>query len=428
MPDVNQRTIILQLMSTTSEVETAEVITSGDSLAYVLEVYFMDVPSISGECHLRFILGDEAETEVEDVAVIDGNHISYTLPEALYALPYLICWVTFVDSNIEHTNLKISFTGIRLVVDGEPVDELEPLPDWLQAVLAAQEEAILGNIDEVSANLLSTDASVNRKNINIKVLSMSTEYDCGDVITAGDVQAYVLDIEFMNVDQIEGICNLHFVRGDGQTVDTFGEIDGNHVRHVIHGGLYAVPHLTLDVQFVNSNLFTPLRITFSGIRLAVAGPAIEDLDPYPDWIQIIQDVQDAIDRADQAAENAQNVADTIQDMLDNGEFIGPMGPMPDHEWDAYSLRFQNPTGWGGWTNLRGATGKTAYEYAVEHGWTDTENVFGEHLAHVDRLFYDTLRSAWVRAAAVTQSQMEDLITNVETDPYTVYFVQLPEDL
>ena len=426
MADVNQRTIILQLMSTTSEAESAEVITSGDGFAYVLEVYFMDVPSISGECHLHFILGDEAETEVDDVATIEGNHINYTLPAALYAVPNLICWVTFVDSNIEHTSLKITFVGIRLVVDGVPLDEMDPLPDWLQAVLAAQEEAVLGSIESVSAGLLDSAASVNKKDISIKVLSMSTDYDCGAVITAGDLFAYVLDIEFMNVSQINGICNLHFVRGDGQTVDVFGEINGNHVRHVIHSGLYAVPHLTCDVQFLNNNLFTPLRITFSGIRLTVAGPAIEDLDPYPDWIRLMQELQEAIDRADQAADNAQAVADEVQRRLDAGEFIGPMGPMPNHEWLSTSLRFQTPGGWGGYVDLIGPQGKTAYEYAVEHGWTLSESVFGDHLAHVDRLLYDTVREVWVRGAVVTQSQYEDLVANSLVDPNTTYFVELPE--
>ena len=37
--------------------------------------------------------------------------------------------------------------------------------------------------------------------------------------------------------------------------------------------------------------------------------------------------------------------------------LGNTGPMPDHQWNGYELRFESDTGvWGSYTNLRGATG------------------------------------------------------------------------
>ncbi len=77
---------------------------------------------------------------------------------------------------------------------------------------------------------------------------------------------------------------------------------------------------------------------------------------------------------------------------------------------------------------KGDTGKNAYQYAVEHGWALGELLFGIYLANVDKLMYDDLRDTWVKGVFVTQSQMEDMITNETTDPDTVYFVRLPEDL
>lgn len=280
-------------------------------------------------------------------------------------------------------------------------------------------------------------ATVNAKYIDIKVVSMTTEYDCGETITAGDFDAYVLDIDFMNVDNIEGTCNLHFVRGDGETMDTFGVIDGNHIRHILHSGLYEIPHLTCYVQFVNSNLYTPLKIVFSGIRLYPTGVPISTLDPYPEWISLMIQLENAVEDAKEATNAALSAADDlttltelVQSKLDNGDFKGDKGDKgdaPAHEWNGYSLRFKNVDGsWGHYTNLRGATGKTAYQYATENGWVKSESVFGNHLANVDRLFYDNLRSEWVYGVAVTQAQMEDLIANEQTDPYTVYFVELPE--
>lgn len=271
------------------------------------------------------------------------------------------------------------------------------------------------------------DPTLRTQTIHLRMMSTTSEYDTGEVITAGDFDAYLLEIEFMDITSIVGLCNLHFVRGDGETTDVFGEIDGNVVRYTLNSGLYAMPGLQLWVQFIDSNLHTPLLILFSGIRVYPEGPAIEDLDPYPEWTALILQVQAMINTLNTVAANTQAIADDVQGRLERGEFIGPIGPMPTHEWNGYEIRFQTSSAtWGSWTNIRGATGKTAFEYAVEYGWLGSEALFGTHLANVDKLMYDSVLGEWVSGAVVTQSQYEDMVTNETLDPNTLYFVKLPE--
>ena len=306
--------------------------------------------------------------------------------------------------------------------------------------MATFEELLTGLSEEgLSSTDLeaTTEGSVNQAFIPIKVVSQTTEYDCGETITSGDIKAYLVEIEFMDVKDIQGICNLHFIRGDGETVDIFGDISGNKVSFILNSGLYAVPALSCYVQFVDSNLYTPLLLTFSGIRMYKEGPPVEDLDPYPEWVQILITLQAAIDRADASAGNAQSIADEMRDLtdliqykLDAGELKGDKGDKgdkPNHAWSGYSLRFENVNGtWGNYVNLRGATGKTAFEYATENGWTDTESLFGTHLGNVDKLMYDEVIGAWMKGRTVTQAQYEDLIANSNVDTNTMYFVRLPE--
>lgn len=41
---------------------------------------------------------------------------------------------------------------------------------------------------------------------------------------------------------------------------------------------------------------------------------------------------------------------------------GPIGPMPKHEWKDTELRFELPTGWGKWVDLRGPEGVSRVVY------------------------------------------------------------------
>lgn len=128
-------------------------------------------------------------------------------------------------------------------------------------------------------------ASVNSKTISLSVLSTTTAINAAHVITSGDSGAYILEVTFTDISAISGTCQLHCVRGDGQMIDiTDGVvIDGNKVTYTLDGALYAVAGLVIFLQFLDSNIYTPLKIGFSGIRiLPTSDSTITDLDPYPD--------------------------------------------------------------------------------------------------------------------------------------------------
>ena len=143
-------------------------------------------------------------------------------------------------------------------------------------------------------------ASVNEKTISLSVLSTTTAINAAHVITSGDSGAYILEVTFNDLTAISGTCQLHCVRGDGQMIDiTEGVvIDGNKVTYTLDGALYAVSGLVIFMQFLASNIYTPLKISFSGIRvLPSSGSTIADLHPYPDsYVNIISQTEyDEID-------------------------------------------------------------------------------------------------------------------------------------
>lgn len=75
-------------------------------------------------------------------------------------------------------------------------------------------------------------------------------------------------------------------------------MSGNKVSYTLDEAIYSVSGLICYVQFVNSNLYTPLKISFSGIRvLPSSGSTIADLHPYPDsYVNIISQAEyDEID-------------------------------------------------------------------------------------------------------------------------------------
>ena len=128
-------------------------------------------------------------------------------------------------------------------------------------------------------------ASVNEKTISLSVLSTTAAINAAHVITSGDSGAYILEVTFTDLTAISGTCQLHCVRGDGQMIDiTDGVvIAGNKVTYTLDSALYAVSGLVIYMQFLNSNIYTPLKISFSGIRvLPTSGSTIAELNPYPD--------------------------------------------------------------------------------------------------------------------------------------------------
>lgn len=128
-------------------------------------------------------------------------------------------------------------------------------------------------------------ATVNQKTISFSILSTTAAVNVGHTITSGDSGAYTLEITFTDITAISGSCQLHCVRGNGDVINiTDGVvINGNKVTYTLNAALYEVQNLVIYMQFLNSNIYTPLKISFSGIRiLPTSDSTITDLDPYPD--------------------------------------------------------------------------------------------------------------------------------------------------
>ena len=122
-------------------------------------------------------------------------------------------------------------------------------------------------------------ASVNAKTIAVEVPSTRKEYNIPDAISSGDTSAYTLQITFSDISSISGTCNLHFVLGDGTTADR-SDSDGvtitdNVVTFLLESALYSMDRLSCWVQFLNSNVYTPLKLNFTGIRIMPMGDTLE---------------------------------------------------------------------------------------------------------------------------------------------------------
>lgn len=179
MGSVNQKTISINVLSSTSALNVGHVISSGDSDAYILEVTFGDVAEISGSCQLHFVRGDGqvADRDASDGVAMSGNKVSYTLDEALYSVSGLICYVQFVNSNL-YTPLKISFSGIRVVPGGAPVESLVSYPAWTEDVkeaelgrVAAESLRVLAETDRVESELLREGSEDERESSEAQRLS-----------------------------------------------------------------------------------------------------------------------------------------------------------------------------------------------------------------------------------------------------------------
>lgn len=70
-----------------------------------------------------------------------------------------------------------------------------------------------------------------------------------------------------------------------------------------------------------------------------------------------EDVSTALDLADANAAEIARIKVELKDLSRGPGRRGPRGPIPDHEWEDTSIRFQNPDGsWGEWVDLKGAPG------------------------------------------------------------------------
>ena len=126
-------------------------------------------------------------------------------------------------------------------------------------------------------------ASVNSKIIAVEVGgSTAKKVQCYVDIqsVAEGILAYTLQITFSDISSISGnLQYLHFVLGDGTTADR-SDSDGvtitdNVVTFLLESALYSMDRLSCWVQFLNSNIYTPLKLNFTGIRIMPMGDTLE---------------------------------------------------------------------------------------------------------------------------------------------------------
>lgn len=259
-------------------------------------------------------------------------------------------------------------------------------------------------------------ASVNNKTISLSVLSTTSAINAGHVITAGDSAAYTLEITWTDITTIIGTPNVHFVLGDGTYLDRDVSdgvtLSGNVLTYVLPEQVYAVRGLTAYVQFLDSNLYTPLKVSFSGIRDCPGTVAASTAVSYPQWASDMRALDFAIGTVDTLAEGESataSITGTIPDkVLNLGIPVGATGDKGDKgdTGDANTLAIGTVTtvpvggpataeitgtapnqtlNLGIPTGATGATGTTAYESAITGGYTDTEPNFCLDLAAMQGL-------------------------------------------
>lgn len=128
--------------------------------------------------------------------------------------------------------------------------------------------------------------------------------DISDAIRTGDYDAYKLVLTFLGITTISGEVRLRFVRSDMQSVVTGPvTVTGNKVEYEFASSVIAKPSpLSCWVQFFENNLYTPLKITFSGVEECPTDAGIEDSSEYPELLTLIGEAKTAKDAANQTNE------------------------------------------------------------------------------------------------------------------------------
>jgi len=108
-----------------------------------------------------------------------------------------------------------------------------------------------------------------KKTIQNGAFATQSEIEIRDVIRTCDYDAYDLELELLGIDEIVGDVRLRFVRSDGQQIVTAPvTVDGNVIKYTFPTNVTALPSpLYMYVQMSDENLYTPLRVLFSGVRL-----------------------------------------------------------------------------------------------------------------------------------------------------------------
>ena len=127
---------------------------------------------------------------------------------------------------------------------------------------------------------------MNKKIIKIPITDTTTTYTVNHTIQQGDVDAYRLEITFLDLEQISNSVELRFVFPDKRFLDRETTVSGNIVYYDMKTEDYSqLGPLKCFIRFLGDNLYTPVQLIFTGIRALVGNVEMTDIGfSYPEWI------------------------------------------------------------------------------------------------------------------------------------------------
>ena len=218
--------------------------------------------------------------------------------------------------------------------------------------------------------------------IHVNVRERDAAAHATEPITSGSVG---LAVSFRFSEDWDGMAKAALFKGSGTAVDvelTGSECTVPHEVLQLAGG-----HLKIGVYGTGNQgqRVTPTVWADAGQIFEGAEPS--EIEPTPATESLVQQVLEAAETAVEAAESAESIAQGIRDDADSGAFDGEEGA------SAYELAVEH--GYSGteeqWLqSLQGEDGASAYEIAVEHGYTGTEEQWLESLHGQDATVDATL--------------------------------------
>lgn len=148
------------------------------------------------------------------------------------------------------------------------------------------------------------------KILKYSVTTKTPEIVVSDTIRIGDFDAYEFRLSIVNKKTIDEDVRLRFLRSDGVMIVSGSlEKDGKTIIYRFPTNVIEkVSPLTAWLQLANGNLYTPLKITFTGIESVPDDAAITEHDEYPALLEVIDRGNTAAGAASSAALAANTAA------------------------------------------------------------------------------------------------------------------------
>lgn len=228
--------------------------------------------------------------------------------------------------------------------------------------------------------------------IHVNVRERDAAAHATEPITSGSVG---LAVSFRFSEDWDGMAKAAIFKGSGTAVDVeLLTADSCEVPHEVLAS--AGGHLKIGVYGTvdQGQRVTPTVWADAGQIFEGAEPS--EIEPTPATETLVQQVLEAAETAVEAAESAEAIAQGIREDADSGAFDGEDGA------SAYEIAVEH--GYTGteaqWLqSLQGEDGASAYELAVEHGYTGTEEQWLESLHGQDATVDATLSQAGEAADA-----------------------------